>query len=69
MLITTPRRAMGTNDSEYFRDLIRRDQEGSMKLDQLRVALDEGEQNEVSDRRPQNILHAAKERLIADDKL
>src|SRR5690554_6278533 len=32
-----------TNDSEYIRDLIRRDQEHSAGLEQLRMLLDEGE--------------------------
>ena len=58
-----------TNDSEYFRDLIRRDQEPSMGLEQLRAALDEGEQSGVRKRLPKEILHAAKERLISDGKL
>lgn len=58
-----------TNDSEYFRDLIRRDQERSMGLERLRAALDEGEQSGVSKRLPQEILHAAKERLMSDGKL
>lgn len=32
-----------TNDSEYIRDLIRREQERSAQLDTLRAALSEGE--------------------------
>lgn len=32
-----------TNDSEYIRDLIRREQERSAELDAIRVALMEGE--------------------------
>lgn len=32
-----------TNDSEYIRDLIRREQERSAQLDALRAALEEGE--------------------------
>ena len=69
MLITTPRRAMGTNDSEYFRDLIRRDQERSKGLAQLRAALIEGERSGISERLPQDILQAAKERLKSDGQL
>ncbi|CAH0315951.1 MULTISPECIES: type II toxin-antitoxin system ParD family antitoxin [Pseudomonas] len=32
-----------TNDSEYIRDLIRREQERSMQLEAIRLALEEGE--------------------------
>lgn len=58
-----------TNDSEYFRDLIRRDQERSMALLQLRAALEEGEQSGISARHPQDIIDAAMERLKHDKKL
>ena len=58
-----------TNDSEYFRDLVRRDQERSKGLDQLRAALGEGEQSGVSERLPQDILRAARARLKFDDDL
>ena len=34
-----------TNDSEYFRDLIRRDQTGQADIEAIRVALIEGEQS------------------------
>ncbi|XKH01336.1 type II toxin-antitoxin system ParD family antitoxin [Marinobacter nauticus] len=58
-----------TNDSEYFRDLVRRDQERNAWLYQLRAALLEGEQSGLSDRTPQEIREAARERLIKDGKL
>jgi len=58
-----------TNDSEYFRDLVRRDQELSARLYQLRAALLEGEQSGLSDRTPQEIREAARERLVKDGKL
>lgn len=58
-----------TNDSEYFRDLIRRDQERNIGLEQLRAALLEGEQSGLSNRTPQEIRQAAKERLQSDGKL
>jgi antitoxin ParD1/3/4 len=58
-----------TNDSEYFRDLIRRDQERSAGLEQLRAALIEGEQSGLSSRTLQEIRQAAKERLKNDDTL
>ena len=34
-----------TNDSEYFRDLIRRDQAGQADIESIRAALIEGEQS------------------------
>lgn len=55
-----------TNDSEYFRDLIRRDQERSAGLEQLRAALLEGEDSGLSNRSLQEIRRAARERLIED---
>ena len=39
-----------TNDSEYIRDLVRRDQEGQEKLSGLREAIAEGLDSGVSDR-------------------
>ena len=36
-----------TNDSEYIRDLIRRDQAGQSSLDAVRAALIEGEESGV----------------------
>lgn len=58
-----------TNDSEYFRDLIRRDQERNTGLEQLRAALLEGEQSGFSNRTPREIRQAARERLQSDGKL
>lgn len=58
-----------TNDSEYFRDLVRRDQERNAKLEQLRAALLEGEQSGFSNRTPKEIREVARERLIRDGKL
>ena len=39
-----------TNDSEYFRDLIRRDQEQNAKLLALKQAIQEGLDSGISDR-------------------
>jgi antitoxin ParD1/3/4 len=39
-----------TNDSEYFRDLVRRDQERGTKLEALRDAVREGLESGVSER-------------------
>ena len=55
-----------TNDSEYFRDLIRRDQARNAQLDALRAALIEGEQSGISPRSADDILQSARERLKAD---
>lgn len=54
-----------TNDSEYFRDLIRRDQARAAPLDAVRAALIEGEQS-ISPSSADDILQAARERLKAD---
>ena len=58
-----------TNDSEYFRDLIRQDQARNAGIEQLRAALEEGERSGISNRSPQEIRQAARERLKADGKL
>lgn len=58
-----------TNDSEYFRDLIRQDQARNAGIEQLRTALIEGERSGASNRTPEEIRHAARERLKADGKL
>lgn len=58
-----------TNDSEYFRDLIRRDQERNAAIAQLRIALLDGEQSGISERTPEDIRSEARERLKADGRL
>ena len=58
-----------TNDSEYFRDLVRRDQERNAEMVQLRAALVDGEQSGISERTPDDIRSAARERLRADGRL
>lgn len=58
-----------TNDSEYFRDLIRQDQARNAGIEQLRAALLEGERSGVSNRTTEEIRQAARERLKADGKL
>lgn len=55
-----------TNDSEYFRDLIRRDQARNAQLEAVRAALIEGEQSGISPRSADDTLHAARARLNAD---
>lgn len=51
-----------TSDSEYVRDLIRRDQERQLALGQLREAIDEGLVSGPSDRSIDEIWRAAEER-------
>jgi antitoxin ParD1/3/4 len=58
-----------TNDSEYIRDLIRRDQERHSKIEALRAALIEGEESGISDRTPEEIIRVARERLAANGKI
>lgn len=52
-----------TNDSEYIRDLVRRDQERSVEIEAIRAALIEGEQGGVSTRSPDDIRKAVQERM------
>ena len=54
-----------TNDSEYIRDLVRRDQEGQEKLSGLRQAIAEGLDSGVSDRSLDDIWTEAEKRAAA----
>jgi antitoxin ParD1/3/4 len=51
-----------TNDSEYFRDLIRRDQEQNAKLLALKQAIQEGLDSGISERSMSDIWEDAKRR-------
>lgn len=51
------------NDSEYFRDLIRRDQRRRSAEAELREMLDAAEASGVGERTPGQILDAVRERL------
>lgn len=51
------------NDSEYFRDLIRRDQRRRSAEAELREMLDAAETSGVGERTPGQILDAVRERL------
>jgi antitoxin ParD1/3/4 len=53
-----------TNDSEYFRDLIRRDQE---KNNVLRAAIDQGLSSGISNRTLDEIWAAAEARYLTSD--
>jgi antitoxin ParD1/3/4 len=58
-----------TNDSEYIRDFVRRDQEKAAELDMLRAALIEGEQSGMSDRTPEDIRKSVRERMRKNGQL
>ncbi len=51
------------NDSEYFRDLIRRDQDSKLAEQKLRSLIDEGLNSGISDKSPDDIRKAALARL------
>ena len=56
-----------TNDSEYIRDLIRRDQEGQNSLAELRQAIAEGLESGVSDLSLDDIWTTAEEHSRSAD--
>ena len=56
-----------TNDSEYIRDLLRRDQEEQTKLSDLREAIAEGLDSGVSDRSLDEIWEGGEERARKDN--
>jgi len=58
-----------TNDSEYIRDLIRRDQEQSAKYRALEAAIREGIESGVSDKTVPDIMEDVEARLRADGRL
>lgn len=51
-----------TNDSEYIRDLIRKDQANNSKLNYLRMAVQKGLDSGVSKKTVQDIIKAKTER-------
>jgi len=58
-----------TNDSEYFRDLIRRDQEQNARILALKHAVQEGLQSGDSDRSVVQIMQDVERRLAANGRL
>ncbi|GGX72243.1 type II toxin-antitoxin system ParD family antitoxin [Saccharospirillum salsuginis] len=58
-----------TNDSEYIRDLVRRDQERNNDIEAIRAALIEAESRETSHRTAEDIRQTVKERLKRDGQL
>ena len=57
------------NESEYIRDLVRRDEERLVHEDRLDVILRESENSGVSDRKLPDIMADVKRRLKADGRL
>lgn len=58
-----------TNDSEYIRDLVRRDQARNDKLAHLQLAIDEGLESGVSDKSVTDIMKQVERKLRADGRL
>ena len=58
-----------TNDSEYFRDLIRRDQEQNAKLQTLKAAIQEGLDSGETDRTVPQIMEEVERRLRSNGRL
>lgn len=56
-------------DSEVVREALREKQKRDAEIEAIRAALIEGEQSGISDRTPQEIFAAVRERLRADGKL
>ena len=57
------------NDSEYFRDLIRRDQERRQAEEDLRALIDEGLASGISDKMPEEIRQEVQKRLRKNGRL
>jgi antitoxin ParD1/3/4 len=58
-----------TNDSEYIRDLVRRDQEKNAEIEAIRAALIEGEHSSISTRTPDDIRKAVQKRMRKNGQL
>ena len=58
-----------TNDSEYLRDLVRRDQANKAKFSALKAAITEGMDSSISDKSVPDIMKEVEERMRADGRL
>ena len=58
-----------TNDSEYIRDLVRRDQEQNARFKALKQAIQEGLDSGVSQKSVAEIMEEVEARLRADGRL
>lgn len=57
------------NESEYVRDLIRKDRDKNLRYQQLKMAIDEGLNSGVSDRDVNEIMKTVETRLRKDGRL
>ena len=58
-----------TNDSEYLRDLVRRDQTKNAKFSALKAAITEGMDSGISDKSVPDIMKDVEKRMQADGRL
>jgi antitoxin ParD1/3/4 len=58
-----------TNDSEYIRDLVRRDQAKNAKFSALKAAITEGMDSDLSGKYIPDIMNEVEERMRADGRL
>ncbi|WP_106794211.1 type II toxin-antitoxin system ParD family antitoxin [Aquimarina sp. Aq78] len=58
-----------TNDSEYLRDLVRRDQAKKAKFSVLKAAITEGMDSGISDKSVPDIMKEVEERMRTDGRL
>ncbi len=58
-----------TNDSEYLRDLVRRDQAKKAKFSVLKAAITEGMDSGISDKSVPDIMREIEDRMRADGRL
>ena len=58
-----------TNDSEYLRDLVRRDQTKNAKFSALKAAITEGMDSGISDKSVPDIMKEVEKRMQADGRL
>ena len=58
-----------TNDSEYIRDLVRRDRAENEKLTRLRLAIDKGLDSGVSEKTIVDIMKEVEEKLKSNGRL
>ena len=58
-----------TDDSEYIRDLIRRDQRYNTRIQALRAAIQEGLDSGISEKTVPQVMEEVEARLRADSRL
>ena len=58
-----------TNDSEYLRDLVRREQTKNAKFSALKAAITEGMKSGLSDKTVPDIMKEVEERMRVDGRL